>query len=235
MGEVLRRRISREGGEVRPVNFARTAHHAAVKAAVAELKPIAHAEFAVALIEHIVEQAPFVVKGKSALPSTAAAELRGLVKALTKAAIIARNLSVPAIAELEQVRSSRGLEWHPVNGALRLPSTDLFGYPGLIEVAQEAAENIERNREKKGGRPRLRNQYALALAAVCAGNFETVTGTPAPISRSVSKFTGFVEAIFAIAGLAALSAEHYASEGAKAHRRQRERNSPEIWWDSRMV
>jgi hypothetical protein len=214
-----------------------------LSSAIAELRPIVGASgiaFAIAEIERMLNWRRYVMNTSPPLPSTGATQLRALVKALRKLREAAENLNEPAREELNAAKNRLGLQWcSPGAWSFGWPGElgDFldWGYPSLMEVAEEAAKQLDRQKRKKGGRPAQRDQYLSALAVHVAALYEVLTGKEPPRSRSENRFTNFLGAIFA-AGDVKGEARHYGSIGANLYHLAKETGAkpPEISWVMRL-
>ncbi len=209
-------------------------------------KPDADINFAVMLIEQLLDQRRHAIEVPSARPAEGAEQLRGLAEALRTARTITQRLNPLAREEINQVKTRHNLKWQY---SFILPG-EFSGlldeyYPSIIEVAEEAASQLDR--AKVGGRPKGRNRYLSALAALLAALFETLTGAPPSLSKHQGKFSDFVAAIF-VAGeiyepekntpksksVSTASSLHYAAVGAKLHEESKGAKPPEISWVIRL-
>src|SRR3954462_4045044 len=95
--------------------------------------------------------------------------------------------------------------------------------PKLSEVADAAATAIEG--QITPGRPPGINEGLREFVGGLAGMYEILTGKAAPIKGGESKFSQFVADVFAVAGIAEESVQHYARIGAAYYRSQKSSQS----------
>jgi hypothetical protein len=222
-----------------------------VRAALQALPLIEGADIAhwSAIIVDMVDQRAHAILSQDPTPSQVATELEAFASAAAKFSE-AMQLSPQAIVALKDATRHLGITWPPppstrwqepiwpVPGS-EWPRLSEFKYAFArhpqLEVVARAAAQAQRaiTGTRKPGAPR--DDHALALAALLAAAFHSLTGRVPPKTKGESnRFVLFVGTIFELAGMEGKAAEHYARQGASLHRqRERGENVPEIAWRTR--